>query len=78
MTRRKAGRLPGEPSGEQTARVKALLAQGLSDKEIAVRLDRSRSTIEHHVAKLYRQAGLFGKAESRRFMIWILTGRNSK
>ena len=59
---------------ERMQRVKVLVAKGLCNKEIEVRLGFRRSTVWHLVAKLYRQAGLYGKGDQRRFMVWILKG----
>ena len=61
--------------GENTARVKALLAEGLSNKEIAQRLNISIRLTAWHVQKLYREAGLFGTASYRRLIVWILKGK---
>jgi len=42
-------------------RVAALLAEGLSNKEIASQLDLSEATIKNHVASIYRRTGLRGR-----------------
>lgn len=44
-------------------RVFGLLIQGLSEKEVAVRLGLSQNTIHHHVSAIYRVAGVTSRAE---------------
>ena len=48
-----------------------LLKEGLTDKEIAQRVNLSASGVGYHVQKLYRKAGLFSSADHRRLMVWL-------
>ncbi|HEX4093651.1 MAG TPA: tetratricopeptide repeat protein [Trebonia sp.] len=49
------------------AEVLALLAAGLSNKQIAAELYLSTSTVERHLATIYRNLGLGGRVEAARF-----------
>ena len=60
---------PGRPenlTGRQ-AEVLALLAAGLSNKQIAAELYLSTATVERHLATVYRNLGLGGRVEATRF-----------
>jgi hypothetical protein len=48
-----------------TKKVRALIARGLSSKEINSRLRISISTVKYHTKKLFIQAGLFGAGDQR-------------
>lgn len=49
--------LPREPLTSQEARVAALVAQGLSNREVAAALFLSPKTIEHHLTTVHRKRG---------------------
>ncbi len=49
------------------AEVLALLAAGLSNKQIAAELYLSTATVERHLATVYRNLGLGGRVEAARF-----------
>ncbi len=49
------------------AEVLALLATGLSNKQIAAELYLSTATVERHLATIYRNLGLAGRVEAARF-----------
>jgi predicted ATPase/DNA-binding CsgD family transcriptional regulator/DNA-binding XRE family transcriptional regulator len=64
-----AGEGPSRPenlTGRQ-AEVLALLATGLSNKQIAAELYLSTATVERHLATIYRNLGLGGRVEAARF-----------
>jgi non-specific serine/threonine protein kinase len=63
-----AGRLPGNLTSRQ-AEVLRLLADGLSNKEIAVRLYLSPGTVERHVTTIYRKLGLGGRVDAARYAV---------
>jgi DNA-binding NarL/FixJ family response regulator len=65
-------------SGELTKReheVLALLADGLSNAEIADRLVISRRTAEHHVANILSKLGLRSRAEAAAHAVREQSGR---
>jgi DNA-binding NarL/FixJ family response regulator len=57
---------PGNLTSRQ-AEVLALLAAGLSNKQIAAELYLSGATVERHLATVYRNLGLGGRVEAARF-----------
>jgi DNA-binding NarL/FixJ family response regulator len=57
---------PGNLTSRQ-AEVLALLAAGLSNKQIAAELYLSIATVERHLATVYRNLGLGGRVEAARF-----------
>ena len=63
-----AGPLPGNLTARQ-AEVLRLLADGLSNKEIAARLYLSPGTVERHLATIYRKLGLGGRVEAARYAV---------
>jgi ATP/maltotriose-dependent transcriptional regulator MalT len=63
-----AGRLPGNLTSRQ-AEVLQLLADGLSNKEIAERLFLSRGTVERHLTTIYRKLGLGGRVDAVRYAV---------
>jgi DNA-binding NarL/FixJ family response regulator len=63
-----AGPLPGNLTARQ-AEVLWLLADGLSNREIAARLYLSRGTVERHLAIIYRKLGLGGRVEAARYAV---------
>jgi DNA-binding NarL/FixJ family response regulator len=46
-----------------------LLADGLSNKEIAARLYLSPGTVDRHLATIYRKLGLGGRVEAARYAV---------
>ena len=68
----KAARSGPKNLGRLTQReqeVLGLLAEGLSNPEIAERLFISRKTVEHHVARILAKLGLRGRAEAAAFAV---------
>jgi non-specific serine/threonine protein kinase len=63
-----ADRLPGNLTARQ-AEVLRLLADGLSNREIAERLYLSRGTVERHLATVYHKLGLGGRVEAARYAV---------
>jgi len=61
-----AGRLPGNLTSRQ-AEVLQLLAEGLSNKEIAARLYLSRGTVERHLTTIYHKLELGGRVDAARY-----------
>jgi predicted ATPase/DNA-binding NarL/FixJ family response regulator/DNA-binding XRE family transcriptional regulator len=64
----RAGRLPGNLTSRQ-AEVLRLLADGLSNKEIAARLYLSPGTVERHLTTIYRKLGLGGRVDAARYAV---------
>ncbi len=64
----RAGRLPGNLTSRQ-AEVLQLLADGLSNKEIAARLYLSRGTVERHLTTIYHKLGLGGRVDAVRYAV---------
>jgi predicted ATPase/DNA-binding CsgD family transcriptional regulator/DNA-binding XRE family transcriptional regulator len=64
-----AGQRPPRPENltSRQAEVLALLAAGLSNKQIAAELYLSTGTVERHLATIYRNLGLGGRVEAARF-----------
>ncbi len=62
------GRLPGHLTARQ-AEVLRLLADGLSNKEIAARLYISRGTVERHLTTIYNKLELGGRVEAARYAV---------
>ena len=63
-----AGRLPGNLTSRQ-AEVLQLLADGLSNKEIAARLYLSPGTVERHLTTIYHKLGLGGRVDAARYAL---------
>ena len=63
-----AGPLPGNLTARQ-AEVLQLLADGLSNKEMAARLHLSRGTVERHLSTIYRKLGLGGRVDAARYAV---------
>jgi predicted ATPase/DNA-binding CsgD family transcriptional regulator/DNA-binding XRE family transcriptional regulator len=63
------GQRPARPENltSRQAEVLALLAAGLSNKQIAAELYLSTGTVERHLATIYRNLGLGGRVEAARF-----------
>jgi DNA-binding NarL/FixJ family response regulator len=61
---RAAGERPGQPLTRREAEVLALLAYGLTNREIAERLVISAKTVEHHVGRILDKLGLHSRAEA--------------
>jgi predicted ATPase/DNA-binding CsgD family transcriptional regulator/DNA-binding XRE family transcriptional regulator len=63
------GQRPARPENltSRQAEVLALLAVGLSNKQIAAELYLSTGTVERHLATIYRNLGLGGRVEAARF-----------
>lgn len=64
----RAGLLPGNLTSRQ-AEVLRLLADGLSNREIAAQLYLSPGTIERHLATIYRKLGLGGRVDATRYAV---------
>jgi DNA-binding NarL/FixJ family response regulator len=64
-----ARRRPAYPAGltEREVQVLALLARGLTNKEIAVRLDMATKTAGHHVQHIFGKAGVTTRAAAALF-----------
>jgi predicted ATPase/DNA-binding CsgD family transcriptional regulator len=62
------GALPGGLTARQ-AEVLRLLASGMSNKEIAAGLFLSPSTVERHLATIYRKLGVAGRVDATRFAL---------
>jgi DNA-binding CsgD family transcriptional regulator len=62
---------PARPESltSRQAEVLALLAAGLSNKQIAAELYLSPATVERHLATIYRNLGLGGRVEAARFAL---------
>ena len=65
---RAASLLPGNLTARQ-AQVLRLLADGLSNREIAARLYLSPGTVERHLATIYRKLGLGGRVDAARYAV---------
>jgi len=63
-----ANPLPGNLTARQ-AEVLRLLADGLTNKEIAARLYLSPGTVERHLATIYRKLGLGGRVDATRYAV---------
>jgi non-specific serine/threonine protein kinase len=63
-----SGNLPGDLTARQ-AEVLRLLADGLSNKEIAGRLSLSPGTVERHLATIYHKLGLGGRVDAVRYAV---------
>jgi len=63
-----AGQLPGNLTSRQ-AEVLRLLAEGLSNKEIAARLYLSPGTVERHLTTIYHKLGLGGRVDAARYAL---------
>jgi predicted ATPase/DNA-binding CsgD family transcriptional regulator/DNA-binding XRE family transcriptional regulator/Tfp pilus assembly protein PilF len=66
-----AGPVPPRPENltVRQAEVLALLATGLSNKQIAAELYLSTATVERHLATVYRNLGLAGRVNAARFAL---------
>jgi predicted ATPase/DNA-binding NarL/FixJ family response regulator/DNA-binding XRE family transcriptional regulator len=62
------GPLPGNLTARQ-AEVLRLLADGLSNKQIAARLYLSPGTVDRHLATIYRKLGLGGRVDAARYAV---------
>jgi predicted ATPase/DNA-binding CsgD family transcriptional regulator/DNA-binding XRE family transcriptional regulator/Tfp pilus assembly protein PilF len=62
------GQLPGGLTTRQ-AEVLRLLADGLSNKQIAERLCLSPGTVERHLAMIYRKLGFDGRVKAARYAV---------
>jgi DNA-binding NarL/FixJ family response regulator len=60
--------LPGNLTARQ-AEVLRLLADGLTNKQIAARLYLSPGTVERHLATIYRKLGLGGRVDAARYAV---------
>ena len=58
--------LAAEPLTSQETRVALLVAQGLSNREVAAALFLSPKTIEHHLASVFRKRGFRSRTELAR------------
>jgi DNA-binding NarL/FixJ family response regulator len=74
------GRTATRNGGDLTSRereVLALLAEGLSNAEIADRLVISRKTAGHHVSHIFRKLGLRNRAEAAAYALHERTRQES-
>ena len=62
------GSLPDGLTARQ-AEVLRLLAAGMSNKEIAAALYLSPSTVERHLATIYRKLGVAGRVDATRYAL---------
>jgi DNA-binding NarL/FixJ family response regulator len=58
--------------GEAQCRVQELLAEGLSNKEIADRMQVTVRMVKWHVGNLYVKHGLYGVADQRRLIVVLV------
>lgn len=65
-TARPRGPLADEPLTSQETRVALLVAQGLTNKEVAAALFLSPKTVEHHLGNVFRKRGLRSRTELAR------------
>jgi DNA-binding NarL/FixJ family response regulator len=63
-----AGPLPGNLTARQ-AQVLRLLADGLTNKQIAAQLYVAPGTVERHLAIIYRKLGLGGRVDAARYAV---------
>lgn len=63
-----AGSLPGRLTARQ-AEILALLATGLSNRDIATRLSLSVGTVERHLANLYTKLGVHNRVAATRYAL---------
>jgi predicted ATPase/DNA-binding CsgD family transcriptional regulator len=63
-----ANRLPGNLTVRQ-AEVLRLLAEGLSNRQIAARLYLSPGTVDRHLGTIYRKLGLGGRVDAARYAV---------
>jgi len=52
-----------EPLTSQETRVALLVADGMSNREVATALFLSPKTVEHHLASIYRKRGFRGRVD---------------
>ncbi len=57
------------PLSDRERSVLALLARGLSNKEIAVALTISPKTVQHHVAHVYEKTGVRSRAAAALYAV---------
>jgi DNA-binding NarL/FixJ family response regulator len=55
---------PASPLTRRELEVLHLLADGISNKEIAARLGMAAKTTMHHTSKIYRKLGVRGRGEA--------------
>ena len=67
-TRRRPGASAEAPLTSQEARVARLVAEGLTNREVAAALFLSPRTVEHHLGSVFRKRGLRSRAELVRAM----------
>lgn len=58
--------------GETQCRVKALLVEGLTNKEIAQRLHISVRAVKQHTSNLHTKYGLYGGGSIRRLIVVLV------
>ncbi len=58
--------------GEMQGRVKALLVEGLTNKEIAQRLHISVRAVKEHTSNLHTKYGLYGVGSIRRLIVLLV------
>lgn len=63
---------PRAMKGETEDRVKALLTEGLSNKEIADRVHLSLRAVKGYTGNLLRERGLYGPGDSRRLIVLLV------
>jgi DNA-binding NarL/FixJ family response regulator len=77
ITRRGGPRLKG-PLTQRETEILALIAQGLTNREIAGRLVLSAKTVEHHVGQILSKLGARSRAEAAAYAASHSTGEPEK
>lgn len=69
--------MPTEPLTSQETRIANLVAQGLSNREVAAALFLSPKTVEYHLTSVYRKRGWRSRTELTRDLAPTIQGRSS-
>lgn len=68
-------RRPKRVAGQRAGEIAALMAEGLSNREIAARLCVSEKTVKNHLTVAYRRAGITGSASGKAAMLGLIERR---